>query len=472
MRRKRSKINRQSELDFHPSNLDLTNAYYEQYEAVSDVLLNNPKILALVHKDLEDALESETSDDGRGGTFKYTSDTVVRMVVCQIIEGRSFREIIIRIDDSHYLRRFVRIFDGPMMDFTTFNRLKNCISSETWKKINEAIACYAEQNELIEGERLRMDTTAVETNIHWPLDSAQLWDTYRVTARLIERARELDPMVVGNHRLQTRKAKRLYTTISRKASKDVEKSKETLRPLYERLIELTLRICEWSEEVRLNLERGLNDWTEDQRATAEAIANEIAHYRHLGLRVIDQTSRRVLDDENVPNDEKVFSIFEPHTELLKRGKAAKPMEFGHMIQIQQVDGKFITDYDVFEKKPIEYELLEPALKSHKKLFGHYPDVLAADKGYYEDMAAIERLNKKVNLVSIAKKGSRTEEQAERESDPEFRFAQRFRAGVEGTISYLKRMFGLFRCRNKGWEHYQSTVGAAIFTHNVLILTRT
>ena len=317
-----------------------------------------------------------------------------------------------------------------------------------------------------------MDTTAVETNIHWPLESAQLWDTYRVMARLIEQARELDPAVVGNHRLQTRKAKRLYTKIARKASKDVEKSKATLRPLYESLIELTLTICEWSENVRLNLEQGRKRWSELQWATAEAIANEIAHYHHLGLRVIDQASRRVLDEEDVPNDEKVFSIFEPHTELLKRGKAAKPIEFGHMTQIQQVEGKFITDYEVFEKKPIEHELLEPALESHKKLFGHYPEVVAADKGYYESMEVIERLNKKVNMVSIAKKGSRTEEEAARESDPDFRCAQRFRAGVEGTISYLKRMLGLFRCRNKGWEHYVSTVGAAIFTHNVLILAGT
>ena len=313
------------------------------------------------------------------------------------------------------------------MDFTTLCKLKNCISPKTWKKVNEALAQYAVEESLIEGDQLRLDTTAVETNIHWPTDSSLLWDTYRVLARLIEDGRDLDPAAVGNRRLQTKKAKRLYTKISRKASKHPE-SQEKLKPLYQRLIELTSGICQWSEEVCEALEQGCRTGRYNmlEQAEAASIAEEIAHYRQLGLWVIEQASRRVLDGEQVPNDEKLFSIFEPHTELLKRGKAARPIEFGHMIQIQQVAGKFITDYDVFEKKPVEHELIHSVLESH--------DVL-------------------------------------REMDPEFRFAQRFRAGVEGTISYLKRILGLFRCLNKGWEHYVSTVGAAVFTHNVLILTR-
>jgi IS5 family transposase len=167
----------------------------------------------------------------------------------------------------------------------------------------------------------------------------------------------------------------------------------------------------------------------------------------------------------------LFSIFEPHTELLKRGKAGKDVEFGHMIQIAQVDGKFITDYDVFDKKPVEHQLVTLALESHKKLFGEYPDTLAADKGYYESMAVVERLENKVEVVSIAKKGRRTSQETEREHDPLFRLAQCFRAGVEGTISFLKRMLRLARCFNKGWEHYVSTVGQTILAHNLLILAR-
>ena len=460
----RPKLNPQACLDFQPSNLELTNAYYQRFEAVSRILDENSEILDLVHQDLKEALKSATTKDRSGNNFTYTSDTVLRILLCHIIEGRSLRETVVRIDDSQFLRRFVRIHDGPMMDFTTFCRLKNCIRPETWEKVNAALAGYAVQKSLIEGEQLRLDTTAVETNIHWPTDSSLLWDTYRVLGRLIEEARELDPAAVGTRRLQTRKAKRLFTRISRKASKNPE-TMEVLKPLYEELIRLTTNICQWAEEVRQQLEQRCPD------ILGQALAAQLAHFRQLGLRVIDQTSRRVLDEEQVPNEQKIFSIFEPHTELLKRGKAAKPVEFGHMVQIQQVASKFITDYDVFEKKPVEHQLVQPALDSHKALFGQYPETFAADKGYYADMATIKELSRSIKTVSIGKKGSRTEEESLRESDPDFRFAQRFRAGVEGTISFLKRVLGLFRCFNKGWPHYVSTIGAGIFTHNLLLLAR-
>lgn len=466
----RTKIDHQRELDFQPSNLQLTNEYYRKYEAVSKVLDENPRILELVHRNLENALKAAECEDRSGRRFLYTSDTVLRIVVCQIIEGGSLREIVIRIDDSHFLRRFVRIYNGPMMDFTTFCRLKNGITPQTWQKVNRALAKYAVHEAQISGERLRLDTTAVETHIHWPSDSSLLWDTYRVLARLIEQARDLDPATTGDRRLLIRKAKKLATKISRKSAKKSGVT-ETLKPLYEKLIQLVGSICQWAESVRETLERGKGRYDVVRQATAQRLAEEFAHYHHLGLRVIDQATRRVLCSEQVPNEEKLFSVFEPHTELLKRGKAGKLIEFGHMIQIGQVPSKFITDYTVFERKPIEHQLVDPALERHRRLFGDYPDTIAADKGYYENMAAIDKCGKKVGLVSIAKKGRRSEAESRREADPEFRFAQRFRAGVEGTISFLKRILGLFRCSNRGWEHYVSTVGATILTHNLLILAR-
>ena len=185
----------------------------------------------------------------------------------------------------------------------------------------------------------------------------------------------------------------------------------------------------------------------------------------------DLFALRSVHGSTAPNDEKLFSIFEPHTELLKRGKASKDIEFGHMINICQVESKFITDYEVFEKKPVEYELIDGALESHKALFGTMPQVLAADKGYWENASTTERLRWKVELVCIAKKGRRTEEERAHERSLPFRLAQGFRAGVEGSISFLKRMLGLWRCMNKGFEHFVSTVGSTVFAHNLLILSR-
>lgn len=468
----RPKKNTQSELNFQPSNLKITNEYYAKYDAISAILDDHPGIVDTIHNDLAQALEEASVEHRHGAKFKYTSDTVLRILLGQIIEGCSLREIVIRVDDSNFLRFFVRIFNGPMMDFTTLCRLKNHIKPETWKQVNGLLACAAVEERRIDGDRLRLDTTAVETNIHWPTDSSLLWDTYRTLARYIKRIREIDPGLIGDRRLLIKKAKKLQQKIARKASKHSNTS-ATLEPLYIQLIRLVENIHEWSGDIATMLAGNLvrHRYSILDQATMEFLLQQVLHYRVLGEQVIDQARRRIIDQEQVPNQEKIFSIFEPHTELLKRGKAANPIEFGHMIQIGQVDGKFITEYEVFETKPVEYELIQPAIEHHKKLFGDYPETVAADKGYYENMKQIDELGKTIKVVGIAKKGKRTEEQTQRETDPAFRHAQRFRAGVEGTISFLKRVLGLFRCYNKGWEHYVATVGATVLAHNLLILAR-
>jgi len=436
---------------------------------VSTVLDQAPKLLDLLHKDLEKTLEY-VNRTNRGRRPEYTTDNVLRVLICQVLEGASFREIVVRIDDSNFLRRFTRIDNGPMMDYTTLCNFKNAIGGDTWKAVNCCLAKHAVRRELIDGDKLRLDTTAVESNIHWPTDSSLLWDVYRTLDRLIRQAREIDPVAVGSRRLQARRAKRLQQKIARKAA-NKGRSAQQLKALYTQLIRMVEDLFGWARSVRHELAKRRRLASVMDMAKAAAIVEQIDHYIVLGQRVVDQARRRVLEGERVPNEEKLFSIFEPHTELLKRGKAGKDVEFGHMIQIQQVDGKFITDYDVFDKRPVEYDLLESVVESHRKLFGHYPDELAGDKGYYESMDAIDRLQRKVPMVSIAKKGRRTPEETEREHDLLFRLAQRFRAGVEGTISFLKRMLRLARCFNKGWEHFVSTVGQTILAHNLLVLAR-
>ena len=195
----RTKKNTQSELNFQPSNLEITNEYYAKYGRISAILDDNPGIVEAIHNDLDEALQEAAVEDRHGAKFKYTSDTVLRILLCQIIEGCSLREIVIRVDDSNFLRFFVRICNGPMIDFTTFCRLKNRIKPQTWKQVNELLARAAVEARLIDGGQLRLDTTAVETNIHWPTDSALLWDTYRTLILPYE-----PPSVAGSARVAAR----------------------------------------------------------------------------------------------------------------------------------------------------------------------------------------------------------------------------------------------------------------------------
>lgn len=467
----RKKYNNQLEFGFQASNLKITNEYFERYERISEILDNNPRIVELVQRDLTKASKGK-SQNGSGRTCEYSSDTVLRILVCEIIEGESLRGIVIRIDDSKCLRRFVRIYNGPMMNYSWLDTLKNAIRPSTWRKINQVLTEAAVEAEKIDGERLRLDTTAYETNIHWPTDSGLLWDTYRVLCRLVNTAREIDPEVASDKRLHPRKVKRLHSKISRRSAKKQIVSDEA-KGLYNSLIQRVEGILGWVLVVCEQLRRGLAEDAYDLQdaMVAEAVIAQIEHFQALGLRVADQARRRVLKGEKLANDEKLFSIFEPHTELLKRGKAGKPIEFGHMIALQQVEGKFITDYEVFKKRPVDYTLVDPALEKHREIFGENPREFSADKGFYESMEKIKELEEEIEVVSIGKKGSRTEEEKDRETSTAFKMGQRFRAGIEGSISFLKRALSLFRCRNKGWEHYVATVGATVFVHNLLILAR-
>ncbi len=466
----RTKCNPQRSLDLSNSHLKITNEYYAKYEVVSSILDEAPELVEEAHRDLQKALQRVNRKGRQSRPYLYTSENVLRILVCQMLEGESLRGIVVRIDDSECLRRFVRIDHGPMMDFTTLCKLKNAIRPKTWEAINRHLARLAMRQKWIKGEKVRLDTTAVETNVHYPTDSSLLWDTYRSLARAIEKARAIAPESVAPGRLQTRRAKRLHQKIAR-VSASKRGATQRLKPLYKRLIRLVENVSQWARSMRDELTKGTHGVSMIDLVVLEGILQEIHRVLPLAARVVDQARRRVLHGERVPNEEKIFSLVEPHTELLVRGKAGKPVEFGHMIQIQQVGGKFITDYTVFPKRPVEPGLIDTALENHRELFGTYPSTLAADKGYYKSMDAIDDLQENVAVVSIAKKGRRTAEQAEREHDPLFRHAQRFRAGIEGTISFLKRILRMARCFNKGWEHFVSTVGQTVFAHNLLNLAR-
>jgi len=470
----RTKQNTQPEFAFQlPSSAKITDDYFARYAFASGFLDGHREIVDRVHRDLRKPLAKATRKGPQGQACSFSSDTVLRLCIVQRLEGTSVRGTVVRVDDSPRLREFTRIHNGPMMSHGTFNRLANAITPRTWHAVNELLTKAAVAEGLITGEQLRLDTTAVETNIHWPTDSGILWDTYRVIDRHVQAIRKLSPSLLSDKRLHAKQAKRLHSRISRTTRHRTSKAKRERKRLYERLIALVGGILDW---VPTLCARVRSEISRDSLSILDGIALEgnvanIEELAPLGRQAVDQARRRVLAGEQVSNDEKLFSIFEPHTELLKRGKANKDVEFGHMVNICQVESKFITDYEVFGKKPVEYELIDGAVERHEALFGAAPTVLAADKGYWQDAFTRERLGWQIDLVCIAKKGNRTEEERAYERSLPFRLAQGFRAGVEGSISFLKRVLGLWRCMNKGFDHFVSTVASSIFAHNLLILSR-
>ena len=436
------------------SSVKVVREYRAKYQAISDLLDANGALLALAHRDWAKLLS--TSGKGRDG---YTSEQLLRALIVMFLEGDSYRGVVVHIDTSEFLQYFVRLGCQPTMDYSFLSKALCALTESTVESLNEVLAQYAVQEEKISGEKQRMDTTAYETNIHYPTDSSLLWDSFRTLARLVRNIQKELPQLDLRHRFHDKKVKKLYTFISRNASSN---SKRTLRKVKSAYRELINRVC-WIHGV--GREVCLKTFS------VEYDVPQLEHYLPLVARIAEQATRRVLQGETVPPDEKLYSLFEEHTELIKRGKAGKPIEFGHKVLFCQTGEKFIHHYKVMPKRIEDKELLMPAVEAHKDLFGHYPDVLSTDKGFYESMEQLSLLEEKIATVSIAKKGRRNQEQYERETTEEFIEGQRFRAGSEGSISVLKRAFKLGKCYFKGFKNYAASVGLAVLCHNLVLLTR-
>jgi IS5 family transposase len=446
----------QQYFDFsEPSSLKVVMAYRQKYEALSEVLDENPQIVVLAHHDWGQLLSE--SNKGRSGTF--TSEHLLRSLVVKCIEQVSYRDTIIRIDTSEFLRHFVRLGPGSTMDYSLLSRAFCFMSAETVEAMNQVIRTYAVSQGKICGEKQRLDTTVYEANIHYPTDSSLLWDGFRTLARLIRSIQRELPELELHHRFHERKVKKLYTFIGRNASSKSKATQRQVKRRYHLLIERVGWIQEIGQAVLCQVRAN--------RGTAA----DLAHYLPLVGRIVDQADHRVLQGITLAADKKLYSLFEEHTELIQRGKAGKPIEFGHKVLLAQTGEKFIHHYEVMATRREDKDLLEPALAAHKALFGHYPELVAADKGFYESMDQIDGLEERIGTVSIGKKGRRNPRELARERSEAFVDGQRFRAGVEGSISVLKRAFCLGRCLFKGYKNYAASVGLAVLCHNLVLLTR-
>ena len=451
----RTKMYNELYFDFSgASSLKIVQDYRAQYEAISRLLDANPELLTLAHRDWARLLSISTK--GRDG---YTSEQLLRALLVLFVEGESFREVVIRIDTSEFLQYFVRLGVRRTMDFTFLNKAFGALSAGTLEKMNGILSQYALQQEKIRPDKHRMDTTVYETNIHYPTDSSLLWDSFRTVARLLRCLQKELPPLHLQHRFHDKKVKKLATFIARHASSQRKRTQRKVKQHYRKLIQAVRWIHGVGREVL------------EKRLALGYDAPELTHYLSLVARILYQTHQRVIEGILLPPDEKLYSLFEEHTELLQRGKAGKPIEFGHKILLAQTGEKFIHYYQVMPKRIEDADLLEPAVAAHKELFGRYSDLLSTDKGFYKNRQQIADLETRIATVSIAKKGRRTPEEYQRETSEAFLAGQRFRAGCEGSISVLKRAFKLGKCFFKGFRHYAASVGLAVLCHNLVLLTR-
>jgi transposase, IS5 family len=413
---------------------------------MSAALDANLGVLGRVHADLLRVRKA----DAKHGREGMTAEQVVRAALVKQMFGTSYEELSFHLGDSLVLRGFCRL--SPSAASPKRSTLQANIASiraETWEAINKALVLYARERKIENGRWMRTDTTVVESNIHHPLDSSLLYDGVRVLTRSLVRAHEDYGTPVVNH---GRRAKRRAIAILNAGTM----AKRV--PLYKDLLKITHKTVRSAERAIEEL----------KRHGAAVYATTLAHFVSLVKRVIDQTERRVLREESVPAGEKIVSLFEPHTDIIVKDR--RETHYGHKVTLSTGRSGIVLDLVIEKGNPADSTLAVRAAERHAALFGEAPERAAFDGGFAS----------KANLEALQASGTRetcfskpagvpVEKQT---STPRIRNTlKRFRAGIEATVSFLKRSFGLSRCTWKGLPRFHAYCWCSTVAHNLLTIAR-
>jgi transposase, IS5 family len=429
-------------------------------QAISDFLGDQQEMIEAIRADLRRGLKNP--DTGRSG---LTAQQVLRSLIVMRVKNWDYRELRERIADGYTLRQFTEFYCQPVPKHDAFNRGFNRLTPDTLKAVNDLVVQAAVDLGLEDGTKLRVDTTVVQTDIHHPTDNTLLWDVVRVVTRLVDRlAKALGRRRIKGFCDRTRSARRRMYEIQRMTTRQRH---ERQTGTYRALIGIAEEVVKSARMVleKTNKARGEDIFAD--MAIAE-IRKEIERYCGLGSRVIDQARRRVLHGEQVLNAEKVYSIFEPHTDLIKRGKVRAPIEFGHKVFLAESAQGLITQYEVLKGNPSDEVHVAPSLRRHKQAFGRAPELYGSDRGFFSEQNETSCKRGGVKLVCIPQRGGKkTPEREACEKSAEFKKGQRFRAGIEGRISVLFRGRGMKRCLAEGAERFELWVAAAVLANNLL-----
>jgi IS5 family transposase len=423
---------------------------WEPWMRHADQALEDDALLALIQNELAKRCR-KSKTRGRPAT---PVDVILRMMLLKHVRDWSYEVLTREVRANLVYREFTRIGGEKVPDDKTMGRLGRQLGPDVVQKLNERVVEIARRNRIATGRRLRVDTTVVETNIHYPTDSSLLGDGVRVLTRIMKKVGEVAGEAGTRLRDRTRSVKLRVLAIARASRNLTEKGKEKLKQSYIRLLDATSRVVgqakRFSLEIAGRIKRG--NRTVLQRARKQ-LDEMIPRVRQ----VLRQTRERVLKG-NTRAEGKLFSIFETHTEIIRKGKTHKPNEFGQMIKIQEAENQIITHYEVYDQRPADSALLVPSVEQHILQFGRAPELVTADPGFFSaaNEARAEALG--VRRVSIPSHATKSPARKQRQKKRWFRKAQKWRTGCEGRISVLKRRHGLQRSRYKGPDGMKRWVG--------------
>lgn len=440
---------------------------FEPVLAQLDALLDDDALFRAVRDDLARRYP-RTRETGRPST---PVEVVLRMLIVRRLYGWSYAETEQFVGDSLVLRQFCRLGLERAPDDTTLLRWAALIRPETLDELLDHVVALARRLRVTRGRKLRVDSTVVETTIHHPTDSSLLADGVRMLGRLVRRAKPVVGAALAGvreaFRTRTRSARRQLQRIHRLARRKGAAAEQEQRDAYARLCEVARRVVRQAERVRRALDEG---GATDER-TAGRLGAELDRLLPLARRVIDQAERRVLRGEPVPAGDKVLSLVEPHTAIITRHKPGKKVEFGRKLWLAEADGGIVTDARVLDGAPPDSPHVAPTLDRHTRQFGRPPRLLTGDRGCSTASVRRDAATAGVHRVALPHTGPPTAASRARERERWFRRGYRWRAGIEGRIGVLQRVYGLDRCPDHGADGMDRWVGLGVLTANLVTIAR-
>ena len=430
-------------------------SHASELDEISNILDDNPEIYRLVYKDLTAGLKNPQT--GREG---MTAEQVVRSLIIYQMNDYSYQELAFHIVDSSCYRAFCRIgFDERPTKDTLQQNIKK-ITASTLEAGNRIIIKEAKRRGVEYGRKVRTDCTVEETNIHAPSDSTLLFDVVRVLDRILSEARAAGfDIEFVNH---TRRAKHRLIEIEHAMRKE-----KRVKP-YRELVKLAEDTIESAVRAIPELDDPPSWLGVDGLILGLSLTADLERFIPLGRKVVEQTKRRVFDNEQVPVSEKIVSIFEPHTDIIK--KERRETLFGHKLCLTSGSSGLFLDCQILTGNPSDATLAIEAIIRQREIFGRAPRQAAFDGGFNSKTNLDEIKNLGVRDVMFHKKrGLKVHEMVK--SSWVYNRLKRFRAGIEGGISFLKRCFGLRRCNWSGFESFKSYTWASIVSMNLLTLAR-
>jgi transposase, IS5 family len=436
---------------------------WEPWMRHADQALEDETLLLLIQQELMKRCQ-KSKTRGRPAT---PAEVVLRMMLLKHVRDWSYEVLTREVRANLVYREFTRIGGGSVPDDKTMGRLGRQLGPEAVKALHDRVVQIARENKVAAGKKLRVDTTVVETNIHYPTDSTLLGDGVRVLTRVMKKVNEMAGAVGARFRDRTRSVKLRVLAIARASRNKTESGKQKLKQSYIRLLDATTRVVgqakKFSRVIVAQVHRRYRPALRRAKQQLDAMIPRVQQ-------VIRQTRARVLTG-NTQAEGKLLSVFETHTEVIRKGKTNKPNEFGKLIKVQEAENQIITDYEVYDQRPADSTLLIPSVEQHVTQFGRVPELVAADPGFFSaaNEAQAEQLG--VQRVSIPSHATKSPARRQRQKQRWFKKAQKWRTGCEGRISVLKRRHGLERCRYKGANGMKRWVGLGVIADNIIHIGR-